>query len=169
MFTNSDQPATGLEDTEELAASRVQILRMVKNGAREHEIELAVVEGQMFGELLSYGNRQLTLLCERPNRPCAYERTAVGFQSGHGKSFTCQRVTRNSSAGPHIEGLSASRTEELPDLVPFAAFPIAFSRGDQRVVVVRIQNQFQLLGLRPQRSDCVFPCRRWLAHMASRS
>src|SRR5579859_5846205 len=169
MFTNGNQPATGLEDTEELAASRVQVLRMVKNGAREREVELAVVEGQMFRELLSYGNRQLALFCERPNRTCAYETTAVGFQSGHSKSFPCQRVTRNSSAGPHVEGFSAGRTEEFPDLVPFAAFPIALSCRGQRVVIVRIQNQFLLFGLRPQPRDCVFPCRRSIAHMASRS
>src|SRR5882724_9637225 len=113
MFPNRDQPATGLEDTEEFTASRVQVLRMVKDGARERNVELTVVEWQMFGELLSYGNRQRGLFSEGTNSTRAHKTTAVRFQSGHGKPFTCQRVTRNPPASPHIERLSPGRTEEL--------------------------------------------------------
>src|ERR1700761_3581827 len=119
---------------------------MVKNGAREDNFELAVAERQLFRKFLNHGDRQPVLFRQQANRSCAHQMAAVGFKSGHGKSFPCQRVAGNPSTRSYIESPAPGSTQELSDFPPLTALPITSGGFDQRVVVVGVQNQILLVG-----------------------
>src|ERR1700689_3885494 len=169
MFANSNQTATSIKDTEEFAARCGQVLGMVKNSASKSKIKLAVAEGQVLGELLNNGDRQPTLFSQRTNGTCTNKIAAVWFEGGHGKSFSRERVARNTSARSYIKRLPPRCTKQLSDVFPLVAFPIASGSIDQGIVVIGAQDEILAIGLRAQPLYRALPCRKVLGHVSSLS